>query len=145
MQRWQIFFTVWGYKIKARFFMLNTLKATIHLSAIALITFGASVVIPTNAQSRTADSFNFDEITADNKGNWNFSNVDETVSIRNNLNKLREYDISATEDYDIRIIRENRRRLGIKRWGNRGDRSYYSIDDGLYPYYFRDNRIYDYY
>ena len=144
MQRWQISFTVWGYKIKVLFFMLTITRAAIHLGAIALITVGASVIIPANAQSRTADSFNFDEITAGGKGNWNFSNVDETVSIQNNLNKLREYDISATESYDIRLIRENRRRLGIKRWGNRGYRSYDLVDDDFYPYYFR-NRFYNYY
>ena len=125
--------------------MLTITKAAIHLSAIALINIGTNLQIPTNAQSRTADSFNFDEITAGGKGNWNFSSEDETVSIQNNLNQLRKYDISVNENYDIRVIRENRRRLGIKRWGNRGDRSYYSIDDGLYPYYFRENRIYNRY
>ena len=140
--------------------MLTTIKAAIHLSAIALIAVGASVTIPTNArqrnytwrnksavfhaQSRTADSFNFDEITAGGKGNWNFSNVDETVSIQNNLNQLREYDISATESYDIRLIRQNRRRLGIQPWGNRGYRSYDLVDENFYPYFFR-NRFYNYY
>ena len=42
------------------------IKAAIHLSAIALITLGANAIaLPANAQSRTADSFNFDEITAE--------------------------------------------------------------------------------
>ena len=101
--------------------------------------------LPVHSQSKTADSFNFDELSAGGRGNWNFSSEDETVSIRDDLNQLKEYDISGIENFDIRVIRERRRRLGIKRWGNRGDRSLYFIDDGLYPYYFRENRIYNYY
>ena len=121
------------------------IKAAIHLSAIALITLGANAIaLPTNAQSRTADSFKFDEITAGGKGEWDFSNVDETFSIQNNLNELGEYDVSATESYDIRLIRQRRRRLGIKRWGNRGDRSYNIVDYDFHPYYLR-NRFYNYY
>jgi len=98
-----------------------------------------------NAQSRTADSFNFDKITVGNESNWNFSSEDETVSIRDNLQNLREYDLSNIENFDLRLIRERRRRLGIKRWGNKGDRSYYSIEDGVYPYYFPATRTYNYY
>ena len=101
--------------------------------------------LPVHSQSKTADSFNFDELSAGGRGNWNFSSEDETVSIRDDLNQLKEYDISGIENFDIRVIRERRRRLGIKRWGNRGDRSLYFIDDRLYPYYFRENRIYNYY
>ena len=121
------------------------IKAAIHLSAIALITLGANAIaLPANAQSRTADSFNFDEITAGGKGEWDFSNVDNTLSIKNNLNELGEYDVSATESYDIRLIRQRRRRLGIKRWGNRGDRELNIVDYDFYPYYLR-NRYYNYY
>lgn len=101
--------------------------------------------LPVQSQSKTADSFNFDELSAGGKGNWNFSSEDDAVSIRDNLSQLREYDISGRENFDIRMIRERRRRLGIRRWGNQGDRSLYFIDDGLYPDYFRENRIYNYY
>lgn len=101
--------------------------------------------LPVHSQSKTADSFNFDELSAGGKGNWNFSSEDETVSIQNNLKQLKEYDISGRENFDIRLIRERRRRLGIKRWGNRGDRPYYSVEDRIFPDYFRENRIYNYY
>ena len=97
------------------------------------------------AQSTTADSFNFDELSAGGKGNWNFSSEDETRSIRDNLKQLGEYDISGAENFNIRLTRQNRRRLGIGRWANKGDRPYYSIDNGFYPYYFKENRIYNYY
>ncbi len=124
--------------------MLTTAKSAIHLSAIAL---GIIVVNfstpPSNAQSTTADSFNFEQITAGNKDNWNFSSEDETVSIRNNLKKLREYDISGVENFDVRSIQ--RRNWRNRRGGNRGDRPYYSIEDRIFPYYPLETRIYNYY
>ena len=113
--------------------------------AIVLGVIAINSAMPANAQSRTADSFNFDEISVGEENNWNFSSEDETVSIRDNLQQLREYDLSDIENFDVRLIRERRRRLGIKRWGNRGDRSYYSIDDGFYPYYFPTRSFYNYY
>lgn len=119
---------------------LHRLNLAAVIGVIAM-SFATSV----NAQSRTADSFNFDEISVGGKNSWNFSSEDETVSIRDNLQQLREYDISNIENFDLRLIRERRRRLGIKNWGNRGDRSYYSIESGFYPYYFPNSRFYNYY
>ena len=52
---------------------------------VIVISFSASV----NAQSRTADSFNFDSISVGGKSNWNFSSEDETVSIRNTTSNRR--------------------------------------------------------
>ena len=126
--------------------MLTTAKSAIHLSATALGVIAVSIyTLPSNAQSRTADSFNFEQVTVGNEGNWNFSSEDETVSIRNNLKQLKEYDISGVESFDVRLIRENRRRLGNARWGNRGDRPYYSIENRIFPYFLLQNRIYNYY
>ena len=123
---------------------MSIIAKTMYTGALSLgIIFTGFSSLPVYAQSKTADSFNFDELSAGGS-NWNFSSEDETVSIRDDLNRLEEYD-AGIENFDIRVIRERRRRLGIKRWGNRGDRSLYSIDDGLYPYYFRENRIYRYY
>ena len=127
--------------IKYQNAMLTTAKSAIHLSAIAL---GIIVVnlstLPSNAQSMTADSFNFDEIDAGGKGNWNFSSEDETASIRDNLKELGEYDISGGENFDIKLIQRNRRR-----WGNRGDRPDYSLENRIFPDYPLENRIYNYY
>ena len=116
----------------------------IYTGAIVLGIIVAGSIRPAHSQSRTADSFNFDELSAGGKGSWDFLSEDETLSIRDDLNNLKEYDISGRRNFDIRVVRENRRHLGIRRWGNQGDRSYYSIGDGFNPYYFRDNRIYDY-
>ena len=123
--------------------MLTTDIAT-HLCIIAL----GSIVVsskPAYAQSTTAESFNFDEITIGDERNWNFPSEDEKVSVQDDIKELREYDISGTEHFDVRLIDERRQRLGIQRWGNRGDRSIYSVGDGFYPYYFRQNRIYNRY
>lgn len=124
--------------------MLNTAKGVIQLSAIAL---GIIVVnlptLPGNTQSTTADSFNFEEISAGGKGSWNFSSESETASIRDNLKELGEYDISGVENFDIRLIQ--RRNWRNRRGGNQGDRPYYFVEDRIFPYYPQSTRIYNYY
>ena len=123
-----------------------TIAKVAKLCVIALGTIVVSFSkTPTHAQSRTSESFNFEELTIGDERNWNFSSEDERISIQDDLKELKEYDISGTEYFDVRLIEERRRRLGIKRWGNRGDRSYYSIEDRIYPYYPIENRIYDRY
>ena len=125
--------------------MLTTAKLVTHLCIIALGTIVVSFPKLASAQSTTSESFNFEEIGIGDERDWNFSSEDEKVSIQDDLKELKEYDISGTEHFDVRLIDERRRRLGIKSWGNRGDRSIYSVGDGLYPYYFRVNRIYNRY
>lgn len=124
--------------------MLTTAKSVIYSSIIALGIIVVNLPIPSNAQSTTADSFNFDEISAGDESSWNFSSEDETASIQDNLKELREYDVSGVENFDVRLIQRNRRRLGNRRRGNRGDR-YYSIENRIFPYYPMENRIYNYY
>lgn len=123
--------------------MLTTAKSAIYTSAVAL---GIIVVnlptSPSNAQSTTADSFNFEEISAGGKGSWNFSSEDETASILDNLGQLKEYDISGVENFDVRSIQ--RKNWRNRRGGNQGDR-YYSIENRVFPYYPVRNRIYNYY
>ena len=123
--------------------MLTTAKKAIHLSAMVL----ASIVVnfptlPSNAQSTTAESFNFEEITVGDDNNWNFDSVDETLSIRNNLQELREYDISGVEYFDARSIQ--RRNWRNQRGGTDADR-YYHIENRIFPYYPLETRIYNYY
>lgn len=125
--------------------MLTTAKVATHLCIIGLGSIVIGFSKPASAQSTTSESFNFEEISIGDERNWNFSSEDEKVSIQDDLKELKEYDISGSEHFDVRLIEERRRRLGIKRWSNRGDRSIYSVGDGLYPYYFRENRIYNRY
>ena len=122
--------------------MLTTAKKAIHLSAMVL----ASIVVnfptlPSNAQSTTAESFNFEEITVGDDNNWNFDSVDETLSIRNNLQELREYDISGVEYFDARSIQ--RRNWRNQRGGNDADR-YFDLENRIFPYYPIRDRIYNY-
>ena len=124
--------------------MLTIDKTAVYTGAIALGIICGLSPLPVRSQSTTADSFNFDELDAGGKGNWNFTSEDETRSIRDNLQQLGEYDISGVENFNIRLTRQSRRRLGIGRWANRGDRPYYSVGDGFYPYYFYENRRYNY-
>ena len=145
-RRQTIFCTVQRQCIKYQTTMLTTTKVAKHLCGIVLgIIIVSFSKIPTHAQSRTSESFNFDELSIGDERDWNFSSEDEKVSIQDDLKELREYDISGTEYFDVRLIDERRRRLGIKGWGNRGYRSIYSVGDGLYPYFFRENRIYNRY
>lgn len=126
--------------------MLTTAKSAIYSGAIAFGTIVASFyTLPSNAQSTTAESFNFEKITVGNENNWNFSSEDETVSIRNNLKQLEEYNISGVENFDVRLIQANRRRLRNPPWGNRGYRPYYSLEDRIFPYFPVESRIYNYY
>ena len=123
--------------------MLTTAKGAIHKSAIALgIIVVNLLTLPSNAQSTTADSFKFEDLSAGGKGNWSFSSESETASIRNNLKQLNEYDISGVENFDVRSIQ--RRNWRNRRGGNQGDRYYY-IENRIFPYYPIRNRIYNYY
>lgn len=120
--------------------MLTTAKSAIHLSAVALGIIVVNLsILPSNAQSTTADSFNFDKISAGGKGSWSFSSEDETASIRDDLKQLKEYDISGVENFDIRAIQ--RRNWRNRRGGNQGDRYYY-IENRIFPDYFMRDRIY---
>ena len=127
--------------------MLNTAKK-VSTGVMVLNIIVAGLSAPTvRAQSKTADSFNFDELSAGGIDNWNFSSEAETISIQNNLQELREYDVSGRRKkrLNIRQIRENSWRFGAKGWVNRGDRPYYSLGNEFYPHYFWENRIYNYY
>ena len=123
--------------------LITTGKKARHLSAIALGIIVVNFSMPLgNAQSTTAESFNFEDISAGGKGSWNFKSVDETVSIRNNLKELREYDISGVEYFNVRAIQ--RRNWRNQRGGTDADRYYY-IENRIFPYYPLETTIYNYY
>lgn len=108
--------------------MLTTAKAAIRLSAIALGTIVVNLyTLPVDAQSRTADSFNFEEIGIGQE-NWSFESENETVSLEDEIEELPEYDLSNSADFEVELTEEN------KRWGNRGDGRDYSITTDVYDY-----------
>lgn len=117
--------------------MLNTAKTLTQLGAIALFTIVSSHSLPANTQSRTADSFSFDELEAGGREDWNFPSENETVSIKDDIKQLEneDYDVSGREHFDIRLTRNARRRLRRGRWANKGDVPVYRLHDRIFPYY----------
>ena len=120
--------------------MLINTKAAIHWGSIVLgIIVVNFPILPSNAQSTTADSFNFEDISAGEESNWNFSSEDETASMRDNLKELGEYNISGSENFDVRLIE------GSRRGANKNDRpNYYYIENRVDPYYTIKTRVFDY-
>ena len=118
--------------------MLTTRVAR-SLSAIAI---GISIInfpmLKTNAQSTTADSFNFEEISIGDDSGWNFSSEDETASLRDEIQNLGEYNISDTNNFNVKLVQEN------PAWANKTGRPYYYIENRIAPYYFIRTRVYDY-
>lgn len=120
--------------------MLTTAKTAMHLSAIAIgIVIINFPILQTNAQSTTADSFNFEAISVGEGSSWNFSSKDETASLQDEIQNLGEYSISSDADnFNVRLVQENRV------FPNRTNRPYYYIENRIAPYYFIKTRIYDY-
>ena len=109
--------------------MQFTTKNTLCWSAIAL----GLVAVNTNllhaqAESETTGNISFEDIEAGNNGSWSFSSEDATVSIEDNLQQLREYDVSSPYDSDLRLTEEERR------WGNTGNRPDYTLETEVYSY-----------
>lgn len=119
--------------------MLTTTRAAMRLSAIGI---GIIVInfptLPIRAQSTTAESFNFEEISVGGEDNWDFPSENETASIRDELQQLGEYNISGAENFDLKLIQRNRR------GGIRSNRPNYFIENGVAPYYSIKTRIYGY-
>ena len=91
-----------------------------------------------HAQNTTADSFNFDEITAGGEDEWTFPSENETVSLKDEIQQLGDYNISDADNFSVKLVQENRT------WANKGDRPYYYIENRVAPYYSIKTRVYDY-
>lgn len=83
---------------------------------------------PINAQTSTSEHDFLEDIKAGNNGDWNFSSENESISIKDNINKLEEYNFSEVDSIDVQLTEENRR------WGNRGRAKDYSIEAEIYDY-----------
>ena len=101
-----------------------------QLGAIALLSFLVSVPLSLNAQTTTSENISFEDIEAGQDGSWNFSSEDETISIEDNLQELREYDISTPYDSEVELV-EKDPRWG---WDNRGSRPDYTLETEVYDY-----------
>ena len=110
--------------------MLTTAKQAFKVSAITLGFIVANSVLLVNAQTRSADSFDFEQLQTGENLNWSFSSEEETISIQDNLLELNEISISKSDDTNIRLVDEN----SNKPWGNRGDKEAYSFEAEVYDY-----------
>lgn len=104
----------------------NTIKKTIQISAVALGLLAVNSAV-SNAQADTSESFEFDKLEVE-ENNWNYGGENESISVKDDLQELNEYDVSDVEESDVRIIEEDRR------WGNRGDVEDYKIKTNVYDY-----------
>lgn len=119
--------------------MVNTAKAAMRLGTIAIGLFVVNLpTAQTNAQSTTADSFNFEEISIGDETSWNFSSEDETASLRDEIQNLGEYSISDADNFNVRLVQKNRT------WADKNLPPYYYIENRIAPYYFIKTRVYDY-
>lgn len=112
--------------------MLFTTRNTLCCSAIALGLMTVNMgLLHAQAESETietTENISFEDIEAGNNGRWNFSSEDEAISIEDNLQELKEYDISTPYDSDWRLTEEERR------WGNMGNRPDYTLETEIYNY-----------
>lgn len=111
--------------------MLNTVKNILHILPIGAIALGLVTVnlsSSANAQTNTSDGFEFDKIEVGEDSGWDFKSENETISVQDDLQELKQYSISDSEDTDVRLVEEERR------WGNQGDAEDYSIKTDVYSY-----------
>lgn len=84
--------------------------------------------LPVNAQTSTSEHDFLEDIKAGTNVDWNFSSENESISIKDNINELEEYNLSEVDSIDVQLTEENRR------WGNRGQARDYSIEAEVYDY-----------
>ena len=102
----------------------NMIIKTVLASGVALGLLATSTV--SNAQANSS-GFEFDRLEAE-ESNWDFAGEDESISVKDDLQELDEYKISDVEEFDVRLIEEDRR------WGNRGDVEDYKLKTDVYDY-----------
>ena len=116
-------------QIKHKTTMLITAKAARYLSAIALGTIAVSfATLPTKAQSNTSESFNFEQIDVEEEIEFDFLGENETISVEDELQNLEEYSISESDDFDGKLIEENKNRA------NKGAQPRYRVNTEIYSY-----------
>jgi hypothetical protein len=112
--------------------MLKIPTTLIKAIAIAMGTTLASLYsLPLNAQSdRLGNNISQESITPNRNFNWNFSSENESISLQDNLQELREYSVSESDvEAENLKLTEN-----TQKWGNRGDVEDRSFKVEVYDY-----------
>ena len=102
--------------------MLTTAK---NIACACAIVAGFSLSVGAQTDPNT---FEFDKIEVGEDTDWEFKSENESVSVQDDLENLKEYSISGSDDSEVRLTEEERR------WGNRGDGREYSIETEVYDY-----------
>lgn len=108
--------------------MSNITCQTMRLLAIAFGTLiTTSYSLPLLAQANTTEA-NIEDWKIHSNSEWNFSSDDESISIKDQLNQLGEYNFSQPDLEDVQLLQEDHK------WGNRGDVEDYSLETDVYNY-----------
>lgn len=85
--------------------------------------------LPIDAQTITADAQKLEDIEAEEDVNWSFPSEEESISVKDEIEELGEYNLSESDSAtDIESTEENRE------WGNRGDVENNSLEVEVYDY-----------
>lgn len=110
--------------------IMLTTKTQFGQNAIASVfmVIASLYSLPINAQTTIANADLLQDIEAGEDVNWSFSSEEESISIKDDLEELREYNLSEEEDStDVELTEE-------KSWGNRGDVEDRSVEVEVYDY-----------
>ncbi|MEM8674797.1 MAG: hypothetical protein AAGF83_13120 [Cyanobacteria bacterium P01_G01_bin.67] len=109
--------------------MINN-QAKIKFLILALVSITFSLA-PVTAQTARSQSNFLTDIEAGNYDDWEFSSEDESISIKDEITELQEYNLSNLSESEIelegRIVKD-------RTWGNRGDVEDFSVKTDVYEY-----------
>ncbi len=109
--------------------MVNISRKTIALLAISTGTMLAiTCSLPLNAQTKISQSGYLEDIQAGKDEEWNFSGVDESLSIEDEIQELGEYRISEPQLLDLEATVEN------NKWGDERFIERYYLEAEIYEY-----------
>ena len=119
-------------RIQAEFQLSVMSSISFKIMRIQAIALGALITIiyslPLMAQTNTTEA-NIEDWQINSDTKWNFSSDDESASIKDELNQLREYNSSQPNmERDVELLQENHK------WGNQGDVEDYSLETDVYNY-----------
>ncbi len=106
------------------------LKITSKIRTFAIALGSLSILVyslPISAQTNN-DEVNIEDWNISSDTEWDFSSEDESVSVKDQLKQLGEYNSSQPDPRDIKLLQENHR------WGNQGDVEDYSLETDIYNY-----------
>ena len=97
------------------------------IAIASCVILGDSYSLSSNAQNVTLESDSLTNIDTQTNQNWYFDSENESISVKDEIQKLEDYSISESET-DIELNEEE------PKWGNRGDVEDTSVEIEVYDY-----------